>query len=123
MRIFHTNELSKQPRIIIDSPGIKDNRSLEIDITNNLNIMEVLKKCNSVRFLFLVNYHEFKAEKGSPFIETALIFAKILNGNNFENNLKSLSVFYSHATGVTIQDIYILLLEMSSIVDELKKYS
>lgn len=81
--------------MLSDSPGFKDKRKLEIDLTNNLNIMKVLRACNSVRFLFLVNYHEIKTDRGGAFRDTALIAAKMLSGKDFRNNIKSLSVFYS----------------------------
>lgn len=49
--------------------------------------MNVLKECNSVRFLFLVNYHEIKSERGGAFRDSALIAAKMLDGEYFEENL------------------------------------
>lgn len=40
LRVFKTKD--KIPRFLLDSPGYKDKRELEIDITNSLNIKDVL---------------------------------------------------------------------------------
>ncbi|KAL4467243.1 hypothetical protein ABPG72_005868 [Tetrahymena utriculariae] len=98
-------EYENQKLFISDSPGFKDKRQLEIDLTNSLNTMKMLKACQSIRFIFLVNYFDLMAEKATPFIETALIFVKMLNGDKFETNLKSVSVFYTQAQGVMLEKI------------------
>ncbi|KAL4473750.1 hypothetical protein ABPG74_022614 [Tetrahymena malaccensis] len=95
----------KKKFLLSDSPGFRDKRKLEIDLSNNLNTMNMLKACKSIRFIFLVNYFELKAERGAPFTDTALIAAKMLNGSDFEKNLESVCVFYTQAQGVNLINI------------------
>ncbi|KAL4475809.1 hypothetical protein ABPG72_011370 [Tetrahymena utriculariae] len=110
--------------VIVDTPGFKDNRSLEVDISNNINVMNVLKACKTVRIVLLISYHELMAERADPFRQTALIAAKMLNNDTFfSKNLQSVSVFYTHAQDIEIGDIQVRVSEVFNNLDECGKYN
>lgn len=47
-----------EDKLIVDSPGYKDNRGLVVDISNVINIPEQLHSCKSILPVLLINYHE-----------------------------------------------------------------
>ncbi|KAL4473748.1 hypothetical protein ABPG74_022612 [Tetrahymena malaccensis] len=98
-------EYQQKKFLLTKSPGFKDKRKLEIDLTNNINTIKMLKACKSIRFILLINYFDIIAERGASFREAALIAAKMLNGSDFERNLESVCVFYTKVKEADLKSI------------------
>ena len=66
--------LDAQGRAYCDCPGFLDNRGVEINIANAVNIKKAFTNAQSVRIVILINYHTLKADRGrglSDMIEIA----------------------------------------------------
>jgi hypothetical protein len=50
---------SKNKIVIIDTPGLEDNRSSEIDITNNIATVKMLKSLSSARIVVGLSEKQF----------------------------------------------------------------
>ncbi len=50
---------SKNKIVIIDTPGLQDNRSSEIDITNNIATVKLLKSLNSAKIVIGLSWKQF----------------------------------------------------------------
>jgi hypothetical protein len=68
----HKEELPKiiqdpnyDTRIYLDCPGFSDNRGAEINIANSLNINRILQNATGVKAVFLAEYIELFASRGS----------------------------------------------------------
>ena len=56
-------------RTYCDCPGFSDNRGLEINIANAVNIKQALSRAESLRLVVLVNYYSLKADRGKGFLD------------------------------------------------------
>ena len=58
---------------LVDTPGFKDNRGTEIDVSNSICITRALQRCKSARIILLINYHELKTDRAQGIKETLKI--------------------------------------------------
>ncbi len=56
---YVSSSWAKNKIIIIDTPGLEDNRSSEIDITNNIATVKMLKSLSSARFVIGLSEKQF----------------------------------------------------------------
>ena len=53
----------------MDCPGFLDNRGVEINIANAVNIKNGIKQAKTAKVIILINYHSLKAERGRGLTE------------------------------------------------------
>ena len=54
-------------QVYCDCPGFSDNRGVEINIANAVNIKQALSQAQSLRLVVLVNYHSLLADRANGF--------------------------------------------------------
>ena len=65
-------------RVYCDCPGFSDNRGVEINIANAVNIKQALTRAKSLRLAILVNYHSLDVDRGNSFRDLLRTLADLL---------------------------------------------
>lgn len=91
---------NKKKVFLIDSPGFKDNRGVEIDIANNLSVSLAFKSCSSILPVLVFNYHDMKAKGGNfmTTIDMLISFIKNQDEDEYEKILDSTIILFTNAS-------------------------
>ncbi|MCB1106729.1 MAG: 50S ribosome-binding GTPase [Chlamydiia bacterium] len=68
----------------MDCPGFFDNRGVEINIANSINIKNSIQESKTIKVVILINYHSLKAERGRGLTEMLRVAYNLFGG---EQNL------------------------------------
>ena len=66
-KTFMPQIVAVDDQVYCDCPGFSDNRGVEINIANAVNIKQALSQAQSLRMVVLVNYHSLLAGRGNGF--------------------------------------------------------
>ena len=67
-----------QKIVIVDTPGLDDNRGVEIDITNNIGTVKLLKTLAKGRILIVLSLKNFRDRWFSDFVRIIRSVSKYL---------------------------------------------
>ena len=79
----------------IDTPGFADTTGEEIDIATSSVLNSVAKKCNTLRFVIIINYVSLLEDRGQSLRSTLKFMRKFVN--DFDKNKKGFLFLFSHA--------------------------
>ena len=66
-KTFMPQIVAVDDQVYCDCPGFSDNRGVEINIANAVNIKQALSRAQSLRMVVLVNYHSLEADRANGF--------------------------------------------------------
>ncbi|KAL7561438.1 hypothetical protein ACA910_009294 [Epithemia clementina (nom. ined.)] len=89
---------TKAKCLYVDSPGSEDTDGPEIDVATSVMINHVVRRCKSLRFVFLINYVSLLEDRGSS-MRAVLKQIKIFV-DNFIANKTSFMFFFTHANEI-----------------------
>ncbi|KAL7555469.1 hypothetical protein ACA910_006131 [Epithemia clementina (nom. ined.)] len=78
--------------LYVDSPGSEDTDGPEIDVATSVMINQVVRRCKSLRFVFLINYVSLLEDRGSS-MRAVLKLIKIFVDNFIENKTSFMFLF------------------------------
>ncbi|MCB9092835.1 MAG: TIR domain-containing protein [Halobacteriovoraceae bacterium] len=84
----------------MDCPGFLDNRGVEINIANAVNIKNAIQESKTAKVIILINYHSLKAERGRGLTEMLKIAYNLFgNEQNLLNAKDSLLIGITNTAG------------------------
>ena len=79
-KTFMPHIVAVDKQVYCDCPGFSDNRGVEINIANAVNIKQALSRAASIRIIVLVNYESLSADRGNSFQDLLRTLIDLLGG-------------------------------------------
>jgi energy-coupling factor transporter ATP-binding protein EcfA2 len=82
----------------VDTPGFEDTDGHEMDIATSIMLTEVAKRCNSLRFVVLINYVSLLEDRGGALTAVLKFIGAFVK--DFESDKKSFMFLFSHTNEI-----------------------
>ncbi|KAL4512825.1 hypothetical protein ABPG72_017510 [Tetrahymena utriculariae] len=76
--VLKAKQLVNSDFFICDTPGFKDSRGFEVELSNSICLFNFIKQCKSICPILTINYNDLKSVRGGSFKDVIAPFSKFI---------------------------------------------
>ncbi|EAR94028.2 50S ribosome-binding GTPase (macronuclear) [Tetrahymena thermophila SB210] len=88
--ILKAKQLEDSDFFICDTPGFKDSRGFEVELSNSICLINFIKQCKSICPILTINYNDLKSVRGASFKDILVSFSKFIETASMDKIRESL---------------------------------